>query len=81
MTVIDKIDDIIIWVFTTVIGSLSAGVLWLIRRIFTNQRQIELLKQELEHREQQRGEDRQRADRMERGIERIEGFLMKGDHK
>lgn len=79
---IDKAEDALFWVFTTTVGTIGSGVFWLIRRVFTNQKQIELLSAELDsrekHREEQRKEDRERMSKVESGIERIEGFLMKG---
>lgn len=38
--------------------SLLGGVVWVVRRIFTNQKQIELLQQELSAREDMRMRDR-----------------------
>lgn len=41
------------WVFVGLIG----GVWWLIRRVFTNQKQIETLQTAIQHRDEQRRRD------------------------
>lgn len=51
--------SLIAWAVVTIGG----GLLWLIRRVFTNQKQIELLQQDLKAREEMRQRDR--ADFME----------------
>lgn len=66
------LENISTYLVTVIIG----GVGWLIRRVITNQKQIELLQSELRNRERQREEDRERIARIERGVERIEGWMM-----
>jgi hypothetical protein len=38
--------------------SLAAGFVWMVRRILTNERKIEILETYIEHRDKQREEDR-----------------------
>lgn len=40
------------------IASVGGGVMWLVRRVLTNQRQIELLQSEIRHRDEMRKADR-----------------------
>ena len=55
----EVLQDAITYIVVTVIGGLFAGVTWLVRRVITHQKQIELLKQELAHREMLRLQDRE----------------------
>lgn len=71
-----RLEDLIFWAITAVLGALATGSGWLIRRVFTNHQEIELLKADLEHRTKQRDEDRERMARIEEGIEAIQGVLM-----
>lgn len=41
-----------------VVTSTAAGLVWLIRRVFTNQKQIEMLQSEIRHRDDLRKQDR-----------------------
>lgn len=41
------------------IASVGGGVMWLVRRVLTNQRQIELLQSEIRHRDEMRKADRE----------------------
>ena len=66
------VDHGLAWLVATFLG----GVYWLVRRVFTNQRQIELLQADLEFRARQRLEDRDRIIRIEGSIERIENRLI-----
>lgn len=76
----ERLEDLIIWAATAVLTSVSGGAWWLIRRIFTNQKQIEMLqadlRQQQQHRDEQRKEDRERVNEVKAGVERIEGILM-----
>ncbi|WP_319825871.1 hypothetical protein [Thalassovita sp.] len=74
---LDRIEDALFWAVSSLVGAIASGTLWLIRRVITNQKQIELLQAELGTREKQRDEDRERMAKIESGVERIEGVLMK----
>lgn len=43
------------WIVAAILG----GMLWLVRRVFTNQKQLELLRQELDTRDELRKRDRE----------------------
>lgn len=47
--------DLTGWVVT----SIAAGGVWIIRRVLTNQKQIEMLQAEIKHRDQIRVQDRE----------------------
>lgn len=66
------LENVSTYLVTVIIG----GVGWLVRRVITNQKQIEMLQSELRNRERQRDEDRERIAKIERGVERIESVLM-----
>ncbi|MDF3606350.1 hypothetical protein PE067_09480 [Paracoccus sp. DMF-8] len=54
------------------------GIIFLIRRVFTNQQEIELLKADLRAREKQREEDREQTAEIKRSVDRIEGWIVDG---
>ena len=54
-----KIEDFVFWVMTSVSAGVAGGVAWMIRRVLTNQKQIEELRSEIAHRDRMREEDRQ----------------------
>jgi len=58
MSILERIDQasggLMIAALTTGLG----GVAWLIRRVFTNQKQIEMMQLEIRHRDKERAEDR-----------------------
>lgn len=60
------------WVVTFVLG----GIAWLIRRVFTNQKQIEMLQSELRTREKLRNEDRERIASIETDVREIKSHLI-----
>lgn len=66
------IDSAVTWLAVSVLG----GIAWLVRRIFTNQQQIDLMKAEMERRERQRIEDRDQVAEIKRGVARIETWIM-----
>lgn len=68
----NAIEHALAWAVAAVLG----GVWWLIRRVFTNQQQIELMQADLRARDRQRCEDRERMANIERGVDRIESKLM-----
>ncbi len=45
MTIPDTLSDWALWA----VGGIGAAVSWLVRKVFTNERQIEVLKTELTH--------------------------------
>jgi len=51
----DWINEIVVGVVTAILG----GITWLIRTVLTNQKQIDMLKEDLNSRDIQRGEDRE----------------------
>ncbi len=57
MSLHDKIDGPVL--ITGAITGCAAGFAWLVRRVLTNQRQIELLQSEISHRDRLRHEDRE----------------------
>lgn len=79
MTFFDRFEEWLFWIVTSIVGAIAAGVTWLIRTVFTNQKIIELHTREFEHRDQLRNEDRERMANIEAGVARIESVLLGGD--
>jgi len=73
---LNKAEDIIFWAMTSILGSAAVAGGWLVRRVFTNQQEIEMLKADLKHREQLRNEDRDRITNIEKGVATIQEILM-----
>lgn len=73
------LEQFIFWAITGTVAALASGFWWLIRQIFTNQQQIELLRADLKSREKQRDEDRERMTKIEDGVETIRKVLMEGN--
>ncbi|MBC7282586.1 hypothetical protein [Hoeflea sp.] len=59
MSLYEKIEQVGASVFGAFILSVGGGIMWVIRRILTNQKQIELLQSEIKHRDALRKEDRE----------------------
>lgn len=72
----EHLEQFIFWAVTGLVAALASGFWWLIRQIFTNQQQIELLRVDLKAREKQREEDRERMTKIEDGVETIRKVLM-----
>jgi len=73
---LNKAEDIIFWAMTSILGSAAVAGGWLVRRVFTNQQEIEMLKADLKHREQLCNEDRDRITNIEKGVATIQEILM-----
>lgn len=58
MSFIDKIEQASGSIVAAAVATVGGAVVWLIRRIFTNQKQIEMLQREIEVRDMRRDEDR-----------------------
>lgn len=59
MLFIERIEQASTGLAVTAITGAASGGVWLVRRIFTNQKQIEMLQRSLEDRDRQRDEDRE----------------------
>lgn len=73
---LDKLEGATTSAVTWLVGALLGGVGWLIRRVFTNQKQIEALERELASREKLRGEDRERIAGIETDVRQIKNILI-----
>lgn len=76
MRLLDRIEDFIFWALTAGVGAVLGGAWWLVRLIFTNQQQIEMLQQEISHRDQLRREDREDMAEVKASVKRIENVLL-----
>jgi hypothetical protein len=59
MTLIERIEQASLGLAVAAISGGVSCAWWLVRRIFTNQKQIEMLQKSLEDRDKQRDEDRE----------------------
>ncbi|KXF92255.1 hypothetical protein [Phaeobacter inhibens] len=75
MTLIERIEQASTGIAVTAMTAAASGVVWLVRRIFTNQKQIEILQQSLEARDKQRDEDREALSDVRTDVREIREFL------
>ena len=61
---------------TAIITAIGAGILWLVRRVLTNQAEIALLRQHIEARDKVREEDREAIGEVRNSVNRIEAWIM-----
>lgn len=61
------------WMVVAMLG----GIGWLVRRVFTNQKQIEMLQQELRNREEMRERDRQDLHDVKTDVRALRDWLLK----
>lgn len=74
---LSRLDDFIYWVVTSLAAAISGGVMWLVRRVLTNQKQIALLEAEMATRAKLREEDRERMAKIEKQNTQILGVLLR----
>lgn len=58
------------------LAGIASGVVWLIKRVFTDQKRIDLLEREAAYRDQLRLEDREALREVKDSVKRIENKLM-----
>ncbi|UWR86999.1 hypothetical protein [Phaeobacter inhibens] len=75
MTLLERIEQASGSIIVAGFLSVCSGGIWLVRRIFTNQRQIEILQQSLEARDKQRDEDREALSDVRTDVREIREFL------
>lgn len=81
MNMMEKLEEYVFWLVTSVTTALAFGVTWLIRTVFTNQAQVEILKNEFAHRDKLRAEDREAMEEMRENVSEIRNVLMNGGRK
>lgn len=80
MAIFERFEQWIFWAVTTLATSLVMAVGWLVRKVLTNEKVIELHEAEFKHRDKLREEDRERMARIEAGQDRILDALTGGEH-
>ena len=75
MTLIERIEQASTGLAVAAVTGGVSGALWLVRRIFTNQQQIEILQKSLESRDKQRDEDREAMAEVRRDVREIREIL------
>ena len=77
MSWFSKMEELMLWAVTGTLAALASGIWWLIRRVVTNQHEIEILKLDLERRDQLRREDREHMMQIQEGVKNIQDVLMR----
>lgn len=81
MTLIERIEQASTGLAVTALAAASSGGLWLVRRIFTNQQQIELLQREIEVRDERRDEDREALAEVRQDVREMRGEIREILHR
>ncbi len=63
-------------IISTIVATVAGAVVWLIRRVLTNQSQIELLQSEIKHRDRLREDDREALSEVRDDVKEIRKFIM-----
>jgi hypothetical protein len=63
-------------IVSTIVATVVGAVAWLIRRVLTNQRQIELLEREIKHRDELRQADRAALSEVRDDVKEIRKAIM-----
>ncbi|MCA0855878.1 hypothetical protein [Phaeobacter italicus] len=75
MSLFERIEQVSGSIVVSGVLAVSSGGMWLVRRIFTNQKQIELMQQSLEVRDKQRDEDREAMTELRQDVRDIRGDI------
>lgn len=59
MSLIERLEQASGSILASVVLAFISGGVWVVRRVFTNQKQIEMLQAEIKNRDEQRKEDRE----------------------
>lgn len=78
MSLNEKLEQVGTSVATYIVVSIAGAVAWVIRRVLTNQKQIEMLQREIHHRDQQRTEDRALLGETRDDVKEIRRMIMGG---
>lgn len=81
VTIWESIEKVGTNVTTAIVVSVGGGIMWVIRTLLTNRRQIEMLQREMEHRDRNRAEDRETLGVVRDAVVRLESHVMKGGGK
>jgi len=76
----ERIDHALTSGTSYVVVSIMGGVLWVVRRVLTNQAQIEMLQREIDHRDTLRKEDRAALTEVRDDVKEIRKVLMRGNN-
>lgn len=78
MSLNEKLEQVGTSIATYVVVSIAGATAWVIRRVLTNQKQIEMLQREIHHRDQQRTEDRALLGETRDDVKEIRRMIMGG---
>lgn len=71
----EKLQEVSVSLVTTVLVALGSGVIWVVRRVVTNQKQIELLQVEIANRDALRQRDREDFAEIKRDVKSVRSRL------
>lgn len=77
MLVWDRVEDLLFWLATSICAGITTAAVWFVRVVFTNQKQIEMMRAEFTHRDQLRAEDREDISEIKASVIKIQDHLMK----
>ncbi len=71
MSLGERVEQITSHFWAYAVAAVGGFIVWLVRRIFTNQQEIELLKQSLQSRDKQREEDREALHEVKSDVQEV----------
>ena len=81
MTLYERIEQASVGLAVAATAVVCSGSIWLVRRIFTNQQQIELLQREIEMRDERRDEDREAMAEVRQDVREMRGDIREILHR
>ena len=76
MTIFQRMEEASASLTTFIVTSVVGGFWWLVRRILTNQKQIEMLQREIQIRDERREEDREALGEVRKDVREIRAKLL-----
>ncbi|PCJ05867.1 MAG: hypothetical protein COB16_14315 [Rhodobacteraceae bacterium] len=81
MALYERIEQASVGLAVAATAAVGSGSIWLVRRIFTNQQQIELLQREIEMRDERRDEDRDAMAEVRQDVREMRGDIREILHR
>jgi hypothetical protein len=66
---IENIETAVSQFWAAIVTGVAGGLIWIVRRVFTNQKQIEAMQREFEVRDDRRKDDLATVGRIEKGVD------------
>lgn len=79
----NRFEDIFTSYVTWLVVTVSGGVIWLFRKVFTNEKRVHLLENEIRHREEQRKSERasdsKRIDALHKDLREVRDLITRNN--